>query len=174
MSSLTLSLVITEHTFFAGAAISNSNPGRVDGSADSVSSRLVITTLDQAVDSYVLSALGPNCRWTYSSAQQQYLSFCYQSILSPLPLTEHQLCQFASYLAKESCHTDYARHLFPIRAATTTRAHGLNDSMMQMLDRWSSSAYPYIKTPREQLANLSALGQLAKLANLSALGQLPI
>ena len=59
---------------------------------------------------------------------------------------------------------DYAGHSFRIGAATTAGACGLNDSTIQMLGRWSSSAYlAYIKTPREQLASLSAvLGQLTK------------
>ena len=56
---------------------------------------------------------------------------------------------------------DYAGHSFCISAATTASACGLNVSVIQMLGRWSSSAYlVYIRTPREQLANLSSvLGQ---------------
>ena len=59
---------------------------------------------------------------------------------------------------------DYAGHSFRIGAATTARACGLNDSTIQMLGRWSSSAYlAYIKTSRKQLANQSAvLGHLLK------------
>ena len=62
-------------------------------------------------------------------------------------------------------HKEYAWHSFRIGAATTAGTCGLNDSSIQMLGRWSSSAYQvYIKTPRQQLANLSAvLGQHSNL-----------
>ena len=55
----------------------------------------------------------------------------------------------------------YTGHSFRIGAATTANACGLNDSTIQMLGRWSSSAYlVYVRTPREQLATYSSvLGQ---------------
>ena len=55
----------------------------------------------------------------------------------------------------------YTGHSFRIGAATTANAWGLNDSTIQMLGRWSSSAYlVYVRTPREQLATYSSvLGQ---------------
>ena len=47
----------------------------------------------------------------------------------------------------------FAGHSFSIGAATTASTCGLNDSTIQMLGRWSISAYlVYIKTAREQLA----------------------
>ncbi len=52
----------------------------------------------------------------------------------------------------------YAGHSFRIGAATTANECGLNDSTIQMLGRWSSSAYlVYIRTPREQLAAYSSI-----------------
>ncbi len=52
---------------------------------------------------------------------------------------------------------DYAGHSFRIGAATTAHSRGLNDSTIQTLGRWSSSAYlVYIKTPKEQLAVFSS------------------
>ena len=52
----------------------------------------------------------------------------------------------------------YAGHSFRIGAATTAGACGLNDSVIQMLGRWSSSAYlTYIRTPREHLAKISSI-----------------
>ena len=57
---------------------------------------------------------------------------------------------------------DYAGHSFRIGAATTVAACGFRESTIQMLGRWSSTAYlTYIKTPRDQLAMCSAaLGKL--------------
>ena len=52
----------------------------------------------------------------------------------------------------------FAGHSFRIGAATTASTCGLNDSTIQMLGRWTSSAYlVYIKTPREQLATFSSI-----------------
>ena len=49
-------------------------------------------------------------------------------------------------------------HSFRIGAVPTSSACGLNDSTIQMLGRWLSSAYlVYIQTPREQLASVSAV-----------------
>ena len=50
----------------------------------------------------------------------------------------------------------YNGHSFLIGAATTAHQKGLQDSTIQMLGRWHSSAYKsYIRTPREELAGIS-------------------
>ena len=50
----------------------------------------------------------------------------------------------------------YACHSFRIEAATTASTCGLNDSIIEMLGRWSTPAYLiYIRTPREDLAKVS-------------------
>lgn len=47
----------------------------------------------------------------------------------------------------------YNGHSFRIGAATTAAARGIEDSIIQILGRWESTAYlRYIKIPREQLA----------------------
>ena len=51
------------------------------------------------MEHYFQSALAPSSQRTYSSAQQRYLGFCTAAGLAPLPATERQLCQFASFLA---------------------------------------------------------------------------
>ena len=54
--------------------------------------------------------------------------------------------------------SQYAGHSFRIGAATAAGVCGLNDSTIQMLGRWQSSAYKlYIRTPREKLASFSAI-----------------
>ena len=51
----------------------------------------------------------------------------------------------------------YSGHSFRIGAATTTAAVHIEDSMIQALGRWTSTAFlTYIRTPRDQLAQLSS------------------
>lgn len=50
----------------------------------------------------------------------------------------------------------YSGHSFRSGAATTAAKQGVEDVVIKMLGRWKSSAYQlYVKTPREQLANIS-------------------
>ncbi len=51
----------------------------------------------------------------------------------------------------------YSGHSFRIGAATTAASVGVEDSAIQMLGRWKSTAYlSYIQTPEQQLAEYSA------------------
>ncbi len=50
----------------------------------------------------------------------------------------------------------YSGHSFRSGAATTAAKRGLGDATIKMLGRWQSNAYQvYIKTPRDQLAQVS-------------------
>lgn len=52
--------------------------------------------------------------------------------------------------------SQYSGHSFRSGAATTAVRRGIGDATIQMLGRWKSDAYrAYIKTPRDQLAEVS-------------------
>ena len=68
------------------------------------------------MDLYFQAALAPSSQKTYTSAQNRYIRFCNSLQLSPLPLSEHQLCQFASFLAKENLsHSSIKGYLSALR-----------------------------------------------------------
>ena len=52
----------------------------------------------------------------------------------------------------------YLGHSFRIGAATTAATKGIEDSMIEVLGRWQSSAYlRYVRIPRENLATVSSM-----------------
>ena len=68
------------------------------------------------MERYFRSALAPSSQRTYVSAQTRYLQFCSSFSLSPLPVNELQLCQFAAHLANEQLsHTTIKSYLSAVR-----------------------------------------------------------
>ena len=54
-------------------------------------------------------------------------------------------------------YSQYAGHSLRIGVAMIAAQKGIKDSTIKMLGRWQSSAYLlYIRTPRDQLAGVSA------------------
>ena len=74
-------------------------------------------------------------------------------------LTRQRLVQ-SLRLALRHCGIDprrYSGHSFRIGAASAAARAGVEDSVIRMLGRWESAAFlRYIRTPREQLAAVSA------------------
>ena len=53
---------------------------------------------------------------------------------------------------------NYSGHSFRIGAVTTAASKGIDDSMIQVLGRWQSTAYLcYVHIPRENLAAVSSV-----------------
>ena len=78
------------------------------------------------MERYFHSALAPSSQRTYSSAQHRYINFCSSFSLTPLPLCEHQICQFASYLANQGLsHSTIKSYISAIRHLQIS--HGLPD-----------------------------------------------
>ena len=54
--------------------------------------------------------------------------------------------------------SDFNGHTYRIGAASMAAANGMEDSLIKTLGRWESDAYQrYIKIPREELANYTAV-----------------
>lgn len=77
------------------------------------------------------------------------------------PITKAHFTQWVRELLKGiglPQHHNYAGHSFRIGAATTAALAGIEDSTIQALSRWHSSAFLlYIRTPKDQLASLSTV-----------------
>ena len=72
--------------------------------------------MDKSVEFYFCHGLAPSTQRTYNSAKKRYVLFCSNKGLVPLPASEHQLCQFISFLAtQELCHNTIKSYLAAIR-----------------------------------------------------------
>ena len=87
--------------------------------------RLVLTQLEENVSFYLGQALAPSTVRSYKSGQKQYLCFCQDAGLQPLPLSEHVLCLFVAQLAKENLtHETIKCYLSAIRYFNIVAGHG--------------------------------------------------
>ena len=75
-----------------------------------------ISRLDSVVEFYFQRSVANSTQKTYASAQSRYLSFCSQFLLTPLPVSESQLCRFVSFLATEKVsHSSTKTYLSAVR-----------------------------------------------------------
>ncbi len=67
----------------------------------SLRSTSVVSDLDHQVTALVQSGIAPNTRRTYTSSQQQFISFCTAYGLQPVPATESTILRYLAYLSKK-------------------------------------------------------------------------
>ena len=61
--------------------------------------RLDIPSLDAAVEFFCRNSIAESTQRSYDSASRRYLHFCMHHNIHPIPVSEHHLCQYVSYLA---------------------------------------------------------------------------
>ena len=70
------------------------------GSTGHQDAQLGLAGVDSVVSSLFNQGISRSTRAVYQSGWRQYIHFCIHYTLSPLPLTEHTLCQFAAVLSQ--------------------------------------------------------------------------
>ena len=80
--------------------------------------RLDVTDLDRAVESYFRAGLVPSTQRSYDTGKRRFLQFCNKAQCKTLPVTEQLLCRYVSYLADQGlspkstkCYLSAVRHL---------------------------------------------------------------
>ena len=95
------------------------------GPVNHFQARLDLQALDRSVEFYFQNGLATSTRRSYGSAKNRYIKFCQAKGLSPLPASEHQLCQFASCLANQNlCHSSIKCYLSAVRHLHVAEGHG--------------------------------------------------
>ena len=90
--------------------------------------------MDISISYYFAKGLAPSTHKAYSSAQNQYLSFCTANQLQPIPLSEATLCQFVTELANSSLkHQSIKCYLSGIRLLQISA--GLDDPFTHTMPR---------------------------------------
>ena len=86
------------------------------------------------MERYFLHGLAESTRKTYNSAKRRYAEFAAKHGFQPLPASEHQLCQFVSYLAEgKLCHSTIKCYLSAVRQMHV--AEGYGDPRMSSMAR---------------------------------------
>ena len=74
---------------------------------------------------YFQNGLAVSTRRAYGSAKNRYARFCSSNCLTPLPASEHQLCQYVYHLANENlCHSTIKCYLSAIRHLHVAEGYG--------------------------------------------------
>ena len=112
-------------------------PSSSTGHVAAQQARLDIFRLEEAVSHYLSRALASSTLRTYSSGQHRYLSFCEAASVSPLPLSEHTICMFVAWLARDGLvHQTIKSYLLAIRHFHILAGQG---------DPFAGEAYPILQ-----------------------------
>ena len=81
-----------------GRAIPITTPISFQGATATPVPRLALPNLESTVSGYLAQAIAPSTLQTYQSGQRQFVHFCAEAGLQPLPLSENSLCLFVAHL----------------------------------------------------------------------------
>ena len=109
-----------------GLANTINNSPRTPRTGSQSEPTLDITSLDIAVGGFLDKGIAASTRTAYRSAQRRYAEFCTRyGVTHPYPLTEHILCHYVAFLAKEGLkHRTIKAYLSGIRYLQIMKALG--------------------------------------------------
>lgn len=109
-----------------GLANTINNSPRTPRTGSQSEPTLDITSLDIAVGGFLDKGIAASTRTAYRSAQRRYAEFCTRyGVTHPYPLTEHILCRYVAFLAKEGLkHRTIKAYLSGIRYLQIMKALG--------------------------------------------------